>query len=192
MILIAGLGNPGKLYINSRHNIGFKVIEALSKKYRTSLNKDKDTLSLIGKVNIEDKDVLLAMPQTFMNLSGVALKQLQNKYAVGLSDILVICDDLDLEFGRLKLRPQGSSGVHRGLESIMNSLGSQKLARLRIGIGRPDCDIDAASYVLAGFKSEEKEELKQIINQSCLCCQAWLSKGITEAMNIFNARRKNE
>ncbi len=212
MKLIVGLGNPGDIYKDSRHNIGFSVVKALAKSYKISLKKDSGTNSLSAKVKIGQQNVILATPLTFMNLSGIAIKALLKKYRVdlprslyqgedpsgkkerGLDNLLVILDDLDLEFGRLKLRPSGSSGGHRGLKSIIDSSGASTFARLRIGIGRSLKDSDAAKYVLSPFAKKEKKELSQVITRATECCQSWVIKGITETMNIFNQKecRNNE
>ncbi len=191
MKLIVGLGNPGKIYINSRHNIGFLVIRALSEALEIPLKRDAVTLSLTGKGRISGSNIELAMPLTFMNLSGLAVSALVKKYKIDLANLLVVCDDLDLEFGRQKVRPRGSSGGHRGIQSIIDHLRSNEFARLRIGIGRPHPDMDAAEYVLSVFKRAEMRQAIDIISVACDCCQSWVSEGITKSMNIFN-RRNNE
>jgi PTH1 family peptidyl-tRNA hydrolase len=188
MKLIVGLGNPGKLYQNSRHNIGFLAVKALAKVYRISFKKDSGTFSLSARGKIKSQDVILAIPFTFMNVSGMAVSALLKKYKIDLEDLLVVYDDLDLEFGRLKVRPSGSSGGHRGLKSIIYSLGNQAFSRLRLGIGRPEADIDAAEFVLSSFTKEEKGRVKEIIQRAVQCCCIWLTKGVTEAMDVFNAR----
>lgn len=191
MKLIVGLGNPGTNYIDSRHNIGFSVIKALAKSCSISFKKDSGTFSLSGRGEIEDQDVMLAIPFTFMNFSGSAVKVLLKKYKVDLNNLLVVCDDVDLEFGRLKIRTGGSSGGHHGLKSIIDSLESQEFCRLRIGVGRPNGQIDTADYVLSRFNKEEKEQLKDIIRKASDCCRTWIINGVTESMNIFNRRSKN-
>lgn len=184
-----GLGNPGNIYADSRHNIGFFIVKALAKNYRIPFKKEKDIFSLSAKGKINDQNVILAMPFTFMNLSGAAVKALLKKYRIDLSNLMVICDDLDLEFGRLKIKPAGSRGGHRGLGSIIDSLGNQAFSRLRIGIGRPIHKLDASQYVLSSFTKTEKRQLKMIIKKACTCCEIWITKGITETMNIFNKRQ---
>ncbi|RKY32789.1 MAG: aminoacyl-tRNA hydrolase [Candidatus Omnitrophota bacterium] len=186
MKLIVGLGNPGRVYINSRHNIGFAVIKALAKTSKIKFKKDKNTLSLKGRGKIAGFDVILAMPLTFMNLSGISVKALLEKYNLDLGELLIVCDDLDLNFSRLKIRASGSSAGHKGLESVIENLGSLKFARLRIGIGRPQKSMGAAEYVLASFGKNEKKHLPRIINDACACCLSWVSEGISQSMNIFN------
>ena len=190
MKLIVGLGNPGKIYIDSRHNIGFSVIKALAKNYKIPFKKEPNSLSFNGKGRLNGQNAILAMPFTFMNLSGMAVAALLKKYRVDLENLLVVLDDLDLRLGRMKLRPLGSSAGHRGLQSIINSVGSQGFARLRIGIGRPKQDIDLAEYVLSPFMRKEKEQARQIIEDATQCCAMWVIKGITETANIFNQRSR--
>jgi len=175
MKLIAGLGNPGYRYKGTRHNAGFLIIEALAKTYKISLKKERGILSLSGKGRVNGCDVILAMPLTYMNLSGQAVVPLLKKYKINQQDLLVVCDDLDLELGRQKLKASGSSGGHRGLKSIADVLESQEFSRLRIGIGRPPHQLcnplslyynwcggrpvgenAAARYVLSRFTKEEK------------------------------------
>jgi PTH1 family peptidyl-tRNA hydrolase len=219
MKLIVGLGNLGRIYTESRHNIGFSVIRALSKIYKIPLKKD-NTFSLSGKGKIGAENLILALPLTFMNLSGIAVSALIKKYKIdlphlarevrGLDNLLVVCDDLDLDFGVIKIRPSGSSGGHRGLGSIIDSLGSQEFSRLRVGIGRPPHQLvsknvgkvnwcrgrplrdntDAASFVLSPFAKKEKGKIKELIENACDCCRVWAMKGIVESMNIFNRRSK--
>jgi PTH1 family peptidyl-tRNA hydrolase len=193
MKLIVGLGNPGRLYIDSRHNIGFSVVKALAKDWKVALKKDKGTSSLSAKVKFANENLILALPLTFMNLSGTAVKALLKKYKVDLNNLFVICDDLDLEFGRIKVRPCGSSGGHRGLKSIIESLKTQSFCRLRIGIGRPlNKDRGCAEFVLTPFSKKEKAEVKDILETAKSCVLSWITKGITETMNVFNKRSKNE
>lgn len=196
MKLIVGLGNPGKIYRGSRHNIGSSVVKGLAKIYKIPLKKDSATFSLNGRGNIEGKDTMLAVPLTFMNLSGSAVAAIVKKHKIGLprpfysvenvsgkkgrglGNLLIVCDDLDLEFGRIKIRPSGSSGGHRGLKSIMDSVGSQAFCRLRIGIGRPpQTNADTAEYVLSPFTKKEKERIKEIMDRAVACCRAWITRG---------------
>lgn len=188
MKLIVGLGNPGDFYADSRHNIGFSVIRALSKCLKAPLKRDKGTFSLSGRAGYARQRLILAMPLTFMNLSGNAVAGLVKKYRIDLNNLLVICDDLDLEFGRIKIRPRGSSGGQRGLASIIAALGSDKFARLRIGIGRPVKTKEACEYVLSPFTGREKKQLLQVLGRALECCENWATEGIIKTMNIFNKR----
>lgn len=192
MKIIVGLGNPGRDYTDSRHNIGFLTIQALAREYRISFKRDKGTCSLSGRRIVHGEEVLLAMPLTFMNLSGTAAEVLLKKYAVGVSDTLVVCDDLDLELGRLKIRPSGSAGGHRGLQSIIDSLGRQDFCRLRLGIGRPRSGEDAADYVLSAFRRGELARVKEMVERARDCCSMWVDEGITKSMHIFNTRSSTD
>ncbi len=186
MKLIVGLGNPGILYASSRHNIGFQAVKYLAKAKKIALKKEKGSRALSAKLKTEGVDVILAIPLTFMNLSGEAVRQLIKKYKIDLGDLLVVCDDLDLEFGRLKIRSSGSSAGHRGVKSIIDALGSDQFSRLRIGIGRPGDNLDTAEYVLSRFDKREKSGLAEIIKKAAECAQVWVSEGVEKSMNIFN------
>lgn len=186
MKLIVGLGNPGIFYSNTRHNIGFSVVKLLARLKKVALKKDKYVSALTGKIDLGGQQIVLATPLTFMNLSGLALSSLLKKYKIDLSELLVVCDDFDLEFGRLKIRPSGSSAGHRGIESVINSLGSNEFARLRIGIGRPQGVKEPRDYVLSRFNRKESAELKNILSAACDCCNMWVNEGINKSMNMFN------
>lgn len=192
MKLIVGLGNPGNNYIDSRHNIGFSVVKTLAKAYNIAFAKDSGTFSLSGAGKIQGEEVMLAIPFTFMNFSGNAVRVLFKKYNLELSGLLVVCDDVDLEFGRMKIRPNGSSGGHNGLKSVIDSLESQEFSRLRIGIGRPGEGTDTADYVLDRFTKEEKGQLDDLLKRVSDCCETWVTKGITKSMNIFNKRSEGD
>lgn len=188
MKLIVGLGNPGLIYAHSRHNIGFSVIKAFARLHKVPLKKERDTLALCGKALVDAHSVVLALPLTYMNLSGVAVASLVKKHRIDLEDVLVVCDDLDLELGRLKIRPSGSSGGHNGLKSIIDALGSKDFARLRIGIGRPSPRSQAREYVLSGFSKKERPQVEEIVRRAVSCSEVWVDEGITNTMNIFNQR----
>lgn len=190
MKLIVGLGNPGRAYFDSRHNIGFMVLKALAKEEGIALKKGFFSNSFSGKGKIEGHDVILAEPLTFMNLSGNAVSALLKKHKVSLDNLLVICDDLDLEFGRIKIRPEGASGGHNGLKSIIDSIGRNNFPRLRIGVGRPHKNMDAADYVLSSFSRKEKEELQEVTVNALDCVKSWVTKGIAVSMNNFNRTSK--
>ena len=188
MKLIVGLGNPGRAYIDSRHNIGFTVVKKLAKEEKCPLKNDAGAFSLSGRCKLNGESVVLATPLTYMNLSGGAVAALLKKHRAGIGNLLVICDDLDLEFGRFKVACRGSSGGHRGLKSIIDSLGSQDFCRLRIGIGRPGNEQDPAEYVLSPFSKKEKKELVDRIEEAGLSCRLWIREGVTRAVNAFNRR----
>ena len=189
MKLIVGLGNPGIKYANSRHNAGFSVIKALAAGKRAVFKRDSSVSSFLAKIKFGGRDIVLAMPFTYMNLSGAAVKRLIRKYKAGLDDLLVVCDDLDLDFGRIKIRPSGSSGGHRGLQSIIDSLQDNEFARLRVGIGRPGEDADPSEYVLDSFSGKEKAQLKEATEKASSCALSWSWKGIAQTMNTFNKKR---
>ena len=189
MKLIVGLGNPGLIYSGSRHNIGFEVIKSLAGVQKIALRKEKNTKALLGKGKIGKSHILLVLPLTFMNLSGEAVKPILKYFKIALTDLLVVCDDLDLEFGRIKIRSQGSSAGHRGIKSIADSLNSTEFNRLRVGIGRPEEDSDASDFVLSHFNREEKKDIPVIIDRSVQCCRFWVEEGTDKTMNIFNNRK---
>lgn len=198
MKLIVGLGNPGRVYRGTRHNIGSSVVKALAKEYNVTLRRGIFASCLSGKARIEGQDVILAVPLVFMNLSGIAVSSLIKKCKIdlphspaaqerGLENLMVVFDDLDLELGSLRLRPDGSSGGHKGLESLISALGSSKFARLRIGIGRPKAaSTDIVKYVLSPFSQKEKKIMQEITEICCLALKVWVSSGISKTMNIFN------
>ena len=182
-----GLGNPGLSFKDSRHNIGFSVIRSLAKDYKAALKKDNNSFSLTSKIKVDGQTVILAMPLTFMNLSGIAVQALLKKHKLDLENLLVICDDLDLELGRQRIRAAGSSGGQKGLKSIIDSLESADFARLRIGIGRPSRNTQASDYVLSRFDKQQKVKVNGIIETAKECCLTWATKGMSETMNTFNS-----
>jgi PTH1 family peptidyl-tRNA hydrolase len=186
--LIVGLGNPGLIYAGSRHNIGFAVLKSLASSLKINFKPDSSVSASVARGKLFQQEVVLALPRTYMNLSGIAVKALLKKFKVDLKDLLVVCDDLDLELGKIKVRPQGSSGGQRGMESIIQHLGTQDFCRLRIGIGRPEKSTDAAKYVLSGFLRKEKAVVKQIEEDAVSCCLGWVKNGIVQTMNTFNKK----
>src|SRR3989338_5399149 len=157
MKLIVGLGNPGLIYRGSRHNIGFRVVKALARAKRIALKKEKGISSLSAKASLDGCEVLLSLPLTYMNLFGSAVNGLIKKYKIEpATGLLVVCDDLDLGLGRIKIRASGSSGGHRGLRSIIEALKTEEFARLRVGIGRPVmAKSETSKYVLSPFAGKE-------------------------------------
>lgn len=188
MRLIVGLGNPGRSYVDSRHNIGFSLVKYLARNHKGSFKKEGGIAALTARVKIGRETAVLAMPLTFMNLSGIAVEALLKKYRLAADKLLVLCDDMDLELGRIKLRASGSSGGHRGLESIMAKLASRNFDRLRFGIGRPPQGVEPVDYVLGVFTKKEKEILGLAIEHAAACCESWVNNGRSETMNAFNKR----
>lgn len=193
MKLIVGLGNPGQAYATTRHNIGFMVAKAVAEANSIVLKKDNLAAALTGKGKIGEEAAAVALPLTFMNISGLAVRELLKKYAIDSPDLLVVCDDLDLDFGVMRLRQCGSSGGHKGLASIIDAAGTQDFSRLRVGIGRPPERVEASDYVLTSFTRSQAAELVSIIEAARDCCQGWAIDGIEKTMNTFNKRsRSNE
>jgi len=184
--LIVGLGNPGKEFALNRHNIGFMVLNQFASQQSQTFNR-LEHQAFILKVKIADANVILAKPQTYMNLSGKSVAALLRYYKIPLSNLLVVYDDIDLPFGTLRLRPNGSSGGHKGMQSIIERLGTQEFARLRIGIGRPTGKKEAANYVLEDFTPQEREHLPIIIDHAIHALLDTIQYGIDEAMNRHNA-----
>ena len=191
MKLIVGLGNPGKTYTNNRHNIGFMCLSHFAKTQGIQFDK-KQGQARIGSGEVAGSQLLLARPQTYMNRSGQSVSRLVNKYNISLNDLLVIHDDLDLPLGTIRFRQAGSSGGHKGIDSIISELESQYFPRLKIGIGRPLTPIpeiiedDIISYVLSDFTSEEKLIVNQVIlrvREAILCL---ITEGLAVTMNKYN------
>jgi PTH1 family peptidyl-tRNA hydrolase len=182
--LIVGLGNPGRKYAHNRHNVGFQCLDRLAQAHGLSFTQRRAKASLaVGK--IADVRVVLARPLTYMNLSGQAVRPLVSFYKLSLEDILVIRDDLDLPLGSTRLRPEGGSGGHKGMRSIIEALGSQAFPRLRVGIGRPPGN-DAVSYVLSDFTADEQITLESVYERAVAAVELFLREGIEAAMNAYN------
>ncbi|MCM8761009.1 MAG: aminoacyl-tRNA hydrolase [Candidatus Omnitrophica bacterium] len=188
MKLIVGLGNPGLEYKNTKHNIGFAVVESLAKDHRIKI-KDKLHFSVVGKGKIFGDEVVLALPQTFMNLSGKAVGELLTCEGARIEDILVVCDDINLELGKIRLRKQGSSGGHKGLESIIHTLNSDGFARLRIGIATEVHRGDITNYVLSPFKRRQMRNVLHAIELAKESIECLLKDGIDKAMSRYNKRK---
>jgi len=183
--LIVGLGNPGKKYQGTRHNLGFLVIDRLAQRNHFVIAK-KFRDSLIGEWFHSDETIVLAKPQTFMNRSGEAVKELLAEYRGTANDVVVVYDDLDLLFGRIRIRPQGSAGGHRGILSIQEHLAGAPFCRVRVGIGRPPEGIDAANYVLEPFSAAELDALGEIIDRAAASVECLVTDGVERAMGRFN------
>lgn len=182
--LIVGLGNPGPRYARSRHNVGFQVVEEVARAHRIEFSRKRFNAHL-AEGTVAGERVILAKPQTFMNLSGDAVAKLVAFYKVPPNRLLVVYDDLDLPLGKIRLRPQGSAGGHHGMESIVARIGRTDFPRLRIGIGRPNPEADV-DHVLGAFSGEERRAMDEVIPRAARAVETWLSHGIDAAMNEFN------
>lgn len=186
--LIGGLGNPGKDYEYTRHNLGFLVVRRLAEQLKLKFALSSLTNGLTAEGAFEDKLVCLLMPLTYMNNSGVAVGQVMAKRKLSPENVLIVCDDLNLDFKQIRLRGKGSDGGHNGLSSVIERLGSEQFARLRMGIGQPTGRKDAVDYVLEEFKKKEKECLDSFIDETILCCLTWLREGVAAAMDQHNRK----
>ena len=190
--LIVGLGNPGRAYEKTRHNVGFHVVDLVARAEGWEW-RGKRANTLLADGTINNEKVVLARPQTFMNLSGPAVGELVRWYKVGLTDVLVVCDDLDLPFAKIRLRPGGSSGGHHGLESVIQALGTVNFPRLKIGVGRPVVNpMQTAGYILQQPHGKEKELLEEAERLAAETVRCFLREGMQTAMNRFNSLNSAE
>jgi PTH1 family peptidyl-tRNA hydrolase len=185
--LIAGLGNPGNKYSHTRHNIGFKAIDSMAHHYSIPLFNHDDIEYGIG--TIANRKILLVKPQTFMNRSGQPIYRLAQKYRIIEEKMIIIHDDLDLVFGRLKIKWKGGSGGHKGICSLIDVMGRKNFIRIRIGIGRPENDQSIMDFILGVFTSDETVALNRIITRVREAIKTILCQGLQEAMNSFNNKR---
>lgn len=185
MKLIVGLGNPGASYEQTRHNVGFLVIDWLAAERKIMVGQSLCGSS-IGEGVVEGCDVVLAKPQTFMNRSGEAVACLLRERALGTDDLVVVSDDLDLPFGRIRIRPGGGAGGHRGLNSIAGVLSSGQFLRVRVGIGRPPEGCSAVDYVLERFSPDERERLNAAVGRAAEAVACLLREGVDRAMGAYN------
>jgi PTH1 family peptidyl-tRNA hydrolase len=186
MKLAVGLGNPGVKYRMNRHNVGYMVLAELAEMFPGNRPQSKFHGDLLSIREPNGEPVLLLAPTTYMNRSGLSVGEAVNFYKIPPENILVVCDDLNLPFCKLRLRCEGSSGGQKGLADIVRVLGTDKIPRLRIGIGRPPGQMDAADYVLMNFTEKEQPEMTVTIKQAADAVLCWINKGIDEAMNRYN------
>lgn len=184
-VMIVGLGNPGRDYRETRHNIGFMVVDRMAVKHGLKLTRVQNK-AIVGSGFVGPIKVILVKPQTFMNLSGQAVTALVRFYKIQPPDLIVAHDDVDLPFGTTRLRPGGGSAGQKGIASIINLMGTQDFARLRMGVGRPPGRMDAASYVLQSFHESEQEALPGFLNRAVDALDCYLEEGLEMAMNRFN------
>ena len=186
--LVVGLGNPGNTYKKTRHNVGFMVVDQIAEDFSIALVKQKfDTIFARG--SIDGVEVILAKPMAFMNRSGPQAQRIARYYRILSEDMLVVHDDIDLAFGRIKIKEKGGDGGHKGVRSIIDAFGGGDFTRLRIGVGRPEAGISAADHVLEKFSLKEKKVLHRIITQARDAVVTILCKGAKEGMNRFNDKR---
>ena len=183
--MVVGLGNPGSKYAATRHNIGFRVIDHLAEMHGMSVTRSRFD-ALYDKGRVEGRELILVKPQSFMNLSGNPVRALADYFDIEPSEILVIYDDIDLEFGRMKIVSKGGHGGHNGVRSLINVLKDKGFARLRMGVGRPDPRIDVSDWVLGKFSSSDVADLDPFLQRAGDAASTILIKGLTIGMNEFN------
>ncbi|OIO39712.1 MAG: aminoacyl-tRNA hydrolase [Candidatus Omnitrophica bacterium CG1_02_46_14] len=183
MKIVLGIGNPGKAYEKTRHNIGFQVLDRLAERLDSGLSA-RSKWRKDNKLHAEFKlknEAVLVRPFTFVNLSGESAQAITKKYSVPPKDFLIVCDDVNLTFGKMRLRNFGSAGGHHGLESVIEHLGSDEFSRLRVGVGNEAMPKDLTSFVLESFGVSEKRELEFILDKAVLVCETWINKGFESA-----------
>jgi PTH1 family peptidyl-tRNA hydrolase len=185
MKIVVGLGNPGKKYEATRHNVGFEVLAELAHRWQASAARIKHQ-SLVTEVIREGEKILLVAPQTFMNLSGVAVKSVADFCKLETEHLLVVCDDFNLPLGKLRLRSEGSAGGQNGLDNILQHMGTQKVPRLRVGVGPVPEQWAARDFVLGKFSREEREVADEAIRRAADAVECWISSGMAAAMNRYN------
>ena len=184
--IIIGLGNPGNRYRGTRHNAGYMTLAVLAKRLGGSSRPRTQFQSETLSVTIAGKSVLLVSPLTYMNASGTAVRAAMAFYKLAPEDLLVICDDVDLPPGKIRVRQEGGSGGQKGLGDILQKLGTRSIARVRVGIGRPPGSMDTADYVLGTFGAGEKPRIESALERAASAAECWAEKGTAEAMNRFN------
>lgn len=187
MLLVVGLGNPGKKYSSSRHNIGFMVIDEVAKRLEIVLKK-KGFNSLYCEAVIDHKKIVLLKPQTFMNQSGRAVHEAVNFYKISTNEVIVVQDEIDLPAGMMQIRSGGGSAGHRGIDSIIRCLGESDFIRIRVGIGRPSAKPQVVNHVLSEFESDERETMKVMIERAADAVLETILYGLEKAMNKFNRK----
>lgn len=190
MFIIAGLGNPGREYANTRHNAGFMVIDAIAEKAGIPVTEKKHK-ALIGKGVFAGEKVVLVKPQTYMNLSGESIREVTDYYKVdATSELIVISDDIDLDVGQLRIRPKGSAGGHNGLKNIIQHLGTEEFIRLRVGVGAKQKGGDLVSHVLGSIDKDDYESFAEAVANAVDATETIMNEGTETAMNKFNTKKK--
>ena len=187
--LIAGLGNPGRSYEKTRHNVGYEVLRAYAKKNDVYLRISMKHKGKIAQIQKKEGKIFLLQPTTYMNLSGQAVFSLTNFYKISPKNVLIIVDDVDIPLGEFRIKKEGGTGGHKGLISVEENLGTQAYSRLRVGVGGRKLG-QIASHVLGSFTTKEKKQLPEIFNNASIIIDLWLKEGMVAAMNIANIRQK--
>ena len=187
MYVVVGLGNPGKDYTKTRHNIGFNAVDLIAKRNNINLNKIKFQ-SVYGEGNIGGEKILLMKPQTFMNNSGISVRDVYQYYKIPIENIIVIVDDIDIQFSTVRIRSKGSAGSHNGLKSIINYLGNENFPRVKVGIGKKFENQDLASFVLSRFSPDEQVDIDISMVTVAEAVESIIKDGINQAMNKYNIR----
>ena len=191
MYLIVGLGNPGTKYAHTRHNVGFDVLEALSRKLGVSISREKEQ-ALIGECFVGGQKVILALPQTYMNLSGESVMRLANWYKIEPENLLVVYDDIDIPQGHIRIRKNGSAGTHNGMRSIVGLLGYENFPRLRVGVGQKREGYELADWVLGHYIGEEQEVADKAFALAADAVVDYIQNGIDSAMRTYNTKKEKK
>lgn len=185
MKIIVGLGNPGSEYAKTRHNTGFMVIDKIAEKYNIEIKKEKSK-ALIGMGEINGEKVMLVKPQTFMNLSGEAVRGIMDFYKESEDNLLIVFDDIDLELGNIRIKERGSAGTHNGMKSVVQNVGTTNFKRVKVGIGKPKGSMDLVNYVLGRFSDDELKILTASIEKAVEAIEIIVSGNVSKAMNLYN------
>jgi len=188
-ILVVGLGNPGEEYENTPHNLGFVVVDRLAESHGIRVSR-KENFSKVGRGTIGARHVALAKPQTFMNLSGPAVKGLLERYGLKPGCLVMVYDELDLPWGELRIKPKGSAAGHKGIESVIGSLGTNEFARVRLGIHPGHPIGDGAKFVLAPFRRAQKQEVEEAVARGAAAVESIIAEGVEKSMTVFNRRAR--
>jgi len=187
MFLVVGLGNPGEEYENTPHNLGFRVVDLLAERHAIHVNR-KDSKALMGAGEISGRPVMLAKPQTYMNLSGTSVEPLMVKHSIAAEDLILVYDELDLPWGEMKIKPRGSAAGHHGMESIIAHLGTTDFVRVRLGINPGRNLREGAEYLLAPIKRSQREQAEELIGRGADAVASIIAEGVEKSMTKFNRR----
>jgi PTH1 family peptidyl-tRNA hydrolase len=187
MFLVAGLGNPGEEYALTPHNLGFLVVDRLAERHGIRVSR-RDSKALVGVGEIDGHPVMLAKPQTFMNLSGASLRSLMEKHSIELDRLVAVYDELDLSWGAVRIKPKGSAAGHKGMQSVISALGTNEIVRVRLGIHPGHLIKDGAEFVLAPLRRQQLKELDELVDYAADAVRAIIAEGVEKAMTKYNRR----